>query len=653
MDHVFRLFGRDSKRQTGIPGYKLNIILFESNRSDSRGTALEAAYVPSNELNHLSQSLATKMGLDIDPGSTVQLWWIRLRSHSKEYRCQDIFTITSHLPGDVIFGKHDRFGLFRGYPSPFRGATKYEFDQSFHIPQQPHVPHSQVSRKYSWFTPRSWSWASSNRSRDNTKHSPLHARDSSRQLAAAKATLRPALAQTSTSLSGHGVEKRPDNTKKPEGAEVGMTEGLELQLSNVPKETRTPPPNTSGPIFKSSGDRTDGPAVQFSECLETPEHPAAETDNPTIISSASRRKNYLLGFTGPAEAPGRSIHDTCNSLHISSTETEARSLQAIDLPLPQLNHGFKKVVSQEDCGQKADFASKIAPVASDTFKNGANKSNIASLEEENCRKMANVLREISANSASGPGASDPSPIVYGPPSAFNSRDKIAGPNPAFAGEPCVESSRIVPKPLLGSAPGQMYVEPATMDIVTGRTISSKMGELPGKIELSEHEVEQRAVSEYITSSPEVTGHLESYLAKGTEVPRSRGTTVSYKRKKFLKKDRENSQTHDNNTNLRDGSNHSSTREPARSRRPRSNRKVPRIRRVKPKKLSTASDVDLDSALHADGYWTLDQTINQWFHIDSDTGSTYWYEDSESEDSLESEDSGKSQLPSVAIPREDY
>jgi hypothetical protein len=59
-------------------------------------------------------------------------------------------------------------------------------------------------------------------------------------------------------------------------------------------------------------------------------------------------------------------------------------------------------------------------------------------------------------------------------------------------------------------------------------------------------------------------------------------------------------------------------------------KAPKIRSAK---LDASRNVDLSPAPGADKYWTYDEKSKAYYHIDSDTGSTFWYEDS-SDDSEE-------------------
>jgi hypothetical protein len=67
---------------------------------------------------------------------------------------------------------------------------------------------------------------------------------------------------------------------------------------------------------------------------------------------------------------------------------------------------------------------------------------------------------------------------------------------------------------------------------------------------------------------------------------------------------------------------------------RRRRKVSKRRSAKPSGPETP--VDLTPAPDADGYWTYDEAANDYFHIDSDTGSRLWYEPSDTSEDYRNE-----------------
>jgi hypothetical protein len=61
-------------------------------------------------------------------------------------------------------------------------------------------------------------------------------------------------------------------------------------------------------------------------------------------------------------------------------------------------------------------------------------------------------------------------------------------------------------------------------------------------------------------------------------------------------------------------------------------KAPKLRRMKLDQSKASENVDMTPAPGASEHWTYDPSAKGHYHIDSDTGSTNWYSDSDSEDS---------------------
>lgn len=131
-----------------------------------------AVHIPSNERNLLSLTLARKMGVVAfdEKGNivdnTVELRWKRREPFPKKklYGCRARFVIQADLPCEVMFGKHE---MLPGYPSPFEGATKKVFDQSYSFSKPRAKP-----RTNSWAIVRkSFSWGSDKSKAKSTKSS--------------------------------------------------------------------------------------------------------------------------------------------------------------------------------------------------------------------------------------------------------------------------------------------------------------------------------------------------------------------------------------------------------------------------------------------------------------------------------------------------
>ncbi len=80
--------------------------------------------------------------------------------------------------------------------------------------------------------------------------------------------------------------------------------------------------------------------------------------------------------------------------------------------------------------------------------------------------------------------------------------------------------------------------------------------------------------------------------------------------------------------------------------------LPRVRKPKGKSNvpMVASSADSAPSTRPDDYWTRDNEVNQYYHIESDTGSVYWYEDSEEEEPLKSRSRKRSEVE-VPVSRE--
>ncbi|KAH8745161.1 hypothetical protein BGZ57DRAFT_960432 [Hyaloscypha finlandica] len=161
-----RLLGlqpRSRPHKEKILGYQLDVELFKSpDTGMPQPWHSEAAYIPTNDRNLLSQTLAHILGLCIGEDGTADVYWKRKQTTgSPSYLCKSKFTITTDLPKDVIFGKFD--GMLQGFPSPFEAARHHEFDASFDFSRtRASLGDSwQGLRRYSWQGPRKNSWQGS------------------------------------------------------------------------------------------------------------------------------------------------------------------------------------------------------------------------------------------------------------------------------------------------------------------------------------------------------------------------------------------------------------------------------------------------------------------------------------------------------------
>ncbi|CZR66679.1 uncharacterized protein PAC_16580 [Phialocephala subalpina] len=584
MDRVLRFFGRDPKRHKGVPGSQLNIELFKPPYTDaSQPWPREAAYIPTNNRHYLSRTLAEEMGLDIDDESTAEVRWrVKRTLGATSYTCLSKFTIRQDLPCDVIFGNFDGLGMFRGYPNPFEAATKHNFKTSFDLSK------SRPPRTNSWakFTQRKLSWASFDRTKDNSRRSSFLTKSSPSipttnvfptNIPPSNVDLEPrAIPKSDNEVDkkpGSGIY-RPEDTVPVEG-----TASLKLQLSSVSEEPRTPLPDTESPNRNES-----------KELVRDQQLPAA-SPLPLDYDFKALQKleyNWKVGVR-PDLAPVASdtLRDEIKGFHVTSQPQPQRQGDPILvrlLPIDEVKNGlsaFSRPGLDAALQQSKDLKSKLTPESKADMKNS---------------KMEELLSSL-----------DPS---------------VVEPDISNASKFVLESS-----------------------------VNDDESIMPGIMKISGTDSQSPDIPEGSISAQKIGGNLAPQISAAADMPKNHGKITSYGVEKFLEQGTENTQVHSHRTgtNMPDGSDQSSIHQPTRPRRVKNSRDVPRIRRVM-RKEPAAQTVESATMPRSDGYWTWDSAVNGYYHIDSDTGSRHWYEDSESEESQESEDRGRSQA-GIPGPRE--
>lgn len=97
-------------------------------------------YIPTNQRNLISVELAGELGLlaadwrDVTSDNGAELRW-RRRTGAINYEMKAIFTIWKSLPCHVIFGNPDPLHMYPQFPTPFEGAQKQAFDESYDFPK--------------------------------------------------------------------------------------------------------------------------------------------------------------------------------------------------------------------------------------------------------------------------------------------------------------------------------------------------------------------------------------------------------------------------------------------------------------------------------------------------------------------------------------
>lgn len=119
-------------------------------------------------------------------------------------------------------------------------------------------------------------------------------------------------------------------------------------------------------------------------------------------------------------------------------------------------------------------------------------------------------------------------------------------------------------------------------------------------------------------------------------------------KRFVEQDTETTPALEQTSRSRNGSDH----KPAKVKRVKKGHNLPRIRAVKSNTPGSSRKVDSKATPASDDYWTWDDAAKQYFHIESDTGSVYWYDDTEldSDEALGAESRERPPVLSSSPPR---
>jgi hypothetical protein len=592
----------------------------------SRSYSTKAAYIPTNDGHRISWAFAEKMGLqtDRDNGTTKACW--KNKFGSKAYICEGSFTVTQDLPWDMVFGDYDNQGMLRGFPSPFEGAIKHSFDESFDFPKP------SPSRTSSWksFAEKRlpWAFVANSKRLSNTTKRPPTAPTTSKS-ATKKPTISHPLKRRAISDAGEDQNQRLDD------------DILERQITKSAK--------SSGP--KSSASDT--------------------------------AKGQILLSDGISLLKAHRVHQAPNMLM-----TVAMS--------PDLDYNSTQ---RENCQTRQPESSNLIPVIYDTLEDGVEDLQVTSVSEHQIDlKIVDRHSGDSRNSSGTPEAISESPLKSSALRAESEQSHDL--HETLSKEEINEMKRKAPMERLGVrqklAKGQSYdllefsppntvvdemqnvehtdqaiepssnIETAILEVDAPRARSVTTGRLKGPSSVASRVSRESsvvpaaepvarhggigAVAKHTISRVNMDGSLRLREAEG--LPRNHGQITSYAVQRFIEQDIEDTPVVEQSTRSRAGSVQSSKRKPAKPKRVRNRHGLPRIRAVKSNTPDTSGNVNSAVMPASDDYWTWDDVAKQYFHIESDTGSTYWYEDTEfdSEEEHSSEARGTSPVISSSPPR---
>jgi hypothetical protein len=570
--------------------YKLDI---EISTPPDNGTAMswhtiEAGLTPSNERNLMSQTFAEEtLRLNIaeilkhTPLTSLDkleivLWWKNLSrdaNRTKQYTYEAKFGIGTGLSHDIVFGKDDPRGMFPGYSDhsdPFEGAVKLELSKS---------------RSNSWVSKlgkKSPSWASS---KHTSRRSPSSKRGS--------------ISRPDTSAQ---VQREHNSPKPSAGADV------------VPS-SKTDIPNSSGAGLRLS--RTnDGSGAALSSNRNEGLQNAAGNSNLKLEQSAAERANQHEQRV--KEAP-TTISDSpsqqCRQADAEGVGTASSPrIQEVEAIIPAIS-----TIEHRDFGITAEGA---GPPLSEEFP------------------MIHLDTETTALPSTASGATDP--IQHSPLPGDDGREyPFSVPRPEQHHQPSLLGTtnpwatpvaRSVASDYSRSPLGcfdSNLSEPASNSMKSGSMGSREMDVnpiLPGPE--GRHDIE----FEVPRTSPNIPSGNQDHISN-TPQPESDQQVAPSPTRPHSEPEKTSIPTKYRRKDAGSASKHSSSKSSSRHRKKYKKYGRP-ANLISPKRVApeSSNEVELPSAANAEKTtWTWDENANAYWHIDSDTQSRIWYEDSGSED----------------------
>jgi len=669
-----------------------------------------AAYIPTNEGNFISLTLAKKMGLvALDDNreviaETFELRWRgrNLGPDDPQYWCQGQFAIRKDLPSGVIFGKHDPNMMLPEYPSPFEKAPKENFPESYG-PSRPLATASRTNswEKTRWLLGKTTSWTSSEKSKAKSRQSSFSVRKSPIPQSTNTFDLnKPIRTNTDHRVGSSQAAKRDGaftnragslNTGSGQDA-VGQTAGLATIPSNGSAESNE---DEIGVEARSPTSIALPQATIAAEGVE--EHQSVMSENIALGSISETGPSYTFAISMTPEVALMKSHDHLDSGQDSSRQTDnfvecsmppgsstapydnAARLMTVthvspprkpssglwfqsaaerSLPAnPRLNEdgeGFlqKGEKDRQDVEKVTpdDSISHIMDTANIGITHPEQKKNNQEVrwkqrhEDTERKNEEGAMQRIGREDAKMNGKmidlrdSQHSPLRD--PDLW-AEDVLLVKSLDRLRAQTVQSLDDGSQALAACSPRSKSLD-LELEKEVDRGIPARSGELPSLLEIGDHSarseekpVQYQAEQKTHEASPTNALHLTTNesnsqvrpthdmafegllstvhgLSGTTELPAGHGEVTSYGMKRYLE------------------SGPDFAGEEARSPESRSKQHTQKRGKAPTIKLARGDRVDLTPAPNADEYWTYDEATDNYFHVDSDTGSRHWYEDSDEE-----------------------
>ena len=661
-----------------------------------------AVHIPSNERNLLSLTLARKMGVvafdeqGIIVDNTVELQWKRREPFPKNilYGCRARFVIQEDLPCEIMFGKHDPLDMLPEYPSPFEGAPREVFDQSYGFPKPLAKPRTNswaiVRKSFSWGSDKSK--AKSTKSSSDLRMSPV---PPTAKTSDYHKSYRPEVfddyggsqvihsgmpfSEVTSNLSNSAAEGEETTVTKNRdihSAEIGTAlatipsdESAELREANRISNDQNPSFRADTIPFRHGTESQKDDSEMASKPNFSQEIPSTRTlansETPEIASLQPCNSNHELQqshlewpgangmFVEPAESVGR-FKNTPHDPETVSLEGERKSVE---------NPADRAVIQTHILPEDGDESVALhQPTTARTLENAKEEisriwTQIQSASDLEAWKSIEMLKqepdwapsesndsgvafrrpEIGRNSMQSIEVKPSEPLRIGSSqSADHGSQETTDPRSMRTdnfepnlqyfqyindpGEPGVPASQEAIN-VLDSDEHLSSLVKAPTELERGATSQTQADALDPTIENFGHLVTEQSTRLLAKSR----SSLDYSVA--TERPAQSETTTPLVKPDFMSGEN----TVEGQSTVPEVKQHSERSRRStnsRSKKPLKRRgKAPRIRAWKG---DPSQKADLVPAEGADEYWEYDEELKAYYHIDSDTGSTFWYEDSSDE-----------------------
>jgi hypothetical protein len=562
---------------------------------------IEAVWIPTNEQHLVLRAFAEDtLGVNIvkllehTPMDelTLALYWQNLSPGAQKYTYCMQFGIRTDLSGNVIFGRYDP----KGCGTPFDGALVRLDTRSAADPFEGAVKRPlSKSRTESWkskfsMKSRTDSWMSRFSKKSKSSGPPDRGQDSSRRPPSSKKKLVSPLTSSSLDQKEYVAAKSRVETTRVCNAGTGVfmtpSTGMISLSSGILVDDDWVDLGLEGSIevqdsAQNSKDRNGEAAA---EGINDPSSLQSK-DIEGSSGQLSSTKRYDFGLRKGRDIPPHSKDVSAgqikNELTTLSCSTSVPSKPPKDRKL--LGEDGKHSLMPHEEGQNTPLSDNLVPATLDLPKQKAHSTG------------SKYSRSSSAYNAPPSDSSGDSGDEKRPRSKSSSKSK---------------SKQI----------GERLV-------VQKSDISSLE---PG--EMQDHGDEIPIVTEIFRHSPNRPLGSQPDTSIAAEQPPAHGENVS----ESMKRSREagpssaplNEQLIEQNT----VSEHS-LKQPSSSRKKHTRKRRKPADLISPKRIprSASDNVELTPAPDADEHWTWDDDVNAYFHVDSDTGSVIWFEDSGSED----------------------